>query len=102
MNRRGFLQGILAFGIAPFIVTTGGVLMPVRRISSLFLQAPQTGPNYSFEVIYELDKKIHSVVSEIDMVKVVNGDVLHLAHLPAGSKIISSPRVFLKRGAEVA
>ena len=32
MNRRGFLQGILAAGIAPFVVTTAGVLMPVRKI----------------------------------------------------------------------
>ena len=29
MNRRGFLQGILAAGVAPFVVTTAGVLMPV-------------------------------------------------------------------------
>jgi len=49
-------------------------------------------------VKYISPKKIYSVVSvvsEMDMVKVVNGDVLHLAHLPVGSKIISSPRVFL-------
>jgi len=29
MNRRGFLQAILAAGVAPFVVTTAGVLMPV-------------------------------------------------------------------------
>ena len=28
MNRRRFLQAILATGIAPFVVTTAGVLMP--------------------------------------------------------------------------
>jgi hypothetical protein len=32
MNRRGFLKSILAAGVAPFIVTTAGVLMPARNI----------------------------------------------------------------------
>lgn len=35
MNRRHFLQGlagILAAGVAPYVVTTAGVLMPVRKI----------------------------------------------------------------------
>lgn len=32
MNRRGFLKGILAAGAAPYVVTTAGLLMPVRQI----------------------------------------------------------------------
>jgi hypothetical protein len=32
MNRRGFLKSILAAGIAPYVVTTAGVLMPIRQI----------------------------------------------------------------------
>ena len=32
MNRRGFLQAILAAGVAPWVITKAGVLMPVRAI----------------------------------------------------------------------
>lgn len=32
MNRRGFLQTCLASSIAPYVITTAGVLMPVRKI----------------------------------------------------------------------
>lgn len=32
MNRRGFMKSILAAGVAPYVVTTAGVLMPVRRL----------------------------------------------------------------------
>lgn len=32
MNRRGFLKSILAAGVAPYVVTTAGVLMPVRDL----------------------------------------------------------------------
>lgn len=32
MNRRGFLQAILASATAPYVVTTAGVLMPVKKI----------------------------------------------------------------------
>lgn len=31
MNRRGFLQSILAAGVAPYVVSSG-VLMPVKKI----------------------------------------------------------------------
>jgi hypothetical protein len=31
MNRRSFMKSILAAGVAPYICTTAGVLMPVRR-----------------------------------------------------------------------
>ena len=45
MNRRGFLQAILAAGVAPWVITKAGVLMPVRQIwqplnRSLFVSAP--------------------------------------------------------------
>lgn len=33
MNRRGFLNGILAAATAPYVVTAAGVLMPVRKIA---------------------------------------------------------------------
>ena len=32
MNRRGFLQGILSAGVAPYVCTAAGVLMPVKKI----------------------------------------------------------------------
>lgn len=32
MNRRGFLQAILAAGVAPWAITKAGVLMPVRKV----------------------------------------------------------------------
>lgn len=32
MNRRGFLQAILASATAPYVITTAGVLMPVKKI----------------------------------------------------------------------
>ena len=35
MNRRSFIQSILAAGVAPYVVTTAGVLMPVRQIVSV-------------------------------------------------------------------
>lgn len=33
MNRRGFLKSILAAGVAPYVVTAAGVLMPVRTLA---------------------------------------------------------------------
>lgn len=32
MNRRGFIQAILAAGVAPYVVTTSGILMPIRKL----------------------------------------------------------------------
>jgi hypothetical protein len=32
MNRRGFLRSMLAAAAAPYVITTAGVLMPVRQI----------------------------------------------------------------------
>lgn len=34
VDRRGFLKAILASGVAPYVVTTAGVLMPVRAIAT--------------------------------------------------------------------
>lgn len=31
MNRRGFLKAILAAGVAPYVSTAAGVLMPIRQ-----------------------------------------------------------------------
>ena len=33
MNRRGFLKAILASGVAPYVVTSAGVLMPLRALA---------------------------------------------------------------------
>lgn len=47
MNRRSFMQSILAAGVAPYVVTTAGVLMPVRQ-----LWAPvELGRFYGFRFI---------------------------------------------------
>lgn len=35
MNRRGFMKAILAAGVAPYVVTSAGVLMPVRKIKTM-------------------------------------------------------------------
>ena len=32
MNRRGFLRGILAAGVAPYVSTAAGMLMPVKKL----------------------------------------------------------------------
>lgn len=32
MNRRGFLQAILSSATAPYVITTAGVLMPVKKL----------------------------------------------------------------------
>lgn len=54
MNRRSFIQSILAIGAAPAIITTPGVLMPVRRILSLdevvptWIRAVFSGGNVEF------------------------------------------------------
>lgn len=49
MNRRGFLQAILASATAPYVVTTAGVLMPVKRVitevDDLPFSTPYTGSN---------------------------------------------------------
>ena len=35
MNRRGFLAGVIASGIAPYVSTMAGVLMPARSITRI-------------------------------------------------------------------
>lgn len=35
MNRRGFLKSILAAGVAPYVVTASGVLMPIKQIARI-------------------------------------------------------------------
>lgn len=32
VDRRNFMKGILAAGVAPYVITTPGLLMPVRQI----------------------------------------------------------------------
>ena len=40
MNRRGFLQACLAAATAPYVITSAGVLMPVRKIFVPEVQGP--------------------------------------------------------------
>lgn len=51
MNRRGFLKSILAAGVAPYVVTTAGVLMPVRAIAAPELVIFPHGPMTATEVL---------------------------------------------------
>lgn len=43
MNRRGFIQSILAAAAAPYVSTAAGVLMPVRTVHSLVYSLPVWG-----------------------------------------------------------
>ena len=40
MNRRSFMGSILAAGVAPWVVTSAGVLMPVRSVRERFAISP--------------------------------------------------------------
>jgi hypothetical protein len=56
MNRRGFLKSMLAAGVAPYVVTSAGVLMPVKKI--LTATAPeiafvQSGPGATPQTFQE-------------------------------------------------
>lgn len=55
MNRRGFLEGILAAGVAPYVQTAAGVLMSVKKILSL--DAPMTATE-----VLALEKEFYTVV----------------------------------------
>jgi hypothetical protein len=62
VNRRGFLKGILATGVAPYVVTTAGVLMPVSdlwkpRGTWLWLLAADEQWNY-FKIPTDLDSPV--------------------------------------------
>lgn len=53
MNRRGFLKGmagILASGVAPYVCTTAGVLMPVKAIALPWRTVPFFGPSGGYWV----------------------------------------------------
>ncbi len=56
MNRRGFLRGILASGVAPFVVTAAGVLMPVRqRILTPTVTLPQLAEGQTLHILNETE-----------------------------------------------
>ncbi len=60
MNRRGFLQSILAAGVAPAVVGSG-ILMPVRKIIAPRLPEPEwVGIDFAgpYGVIYPLVDEI--------------------------------------------
>src|SRR5262245_16137667 len=48
MNRRGFMQAILAAGTAPYVCTAAGVLMPCRGV--LVPRAPLVLRSYTVKV----------------------------------------------------
>ena len=59
MNRRGFLAGILAAGIAPYIVTSSGVMMPLGKILTLQALAMEGWKENAYgEVWLELGDKL--------------------------------------------
>lgn len=59
MQRRSFLAGIFAAGIAPYIVTTAGVLMPHGKILTLSdLAMEEWTPNPYGEITLDLWDKI--------------------------------------------
>jgi len=49
MERRSFLKGILALGVAPAIITTSGLLMPVRRLTDASFSLPMTWEEFSLD-----------------------------------------------------
>lgn len=53
MNRRGFLKGMLAAGVAPYVVTTSGVLMPVRKIITPDVLFTQSGPGATARTVQD-------------------------------------------------
>lgn len=59
MNRRGFLSAILAAGVAPYVVTTAGILMPTTQILTLSALAMEDWvPNSYGEVALEWGNKV--------------------------------------------
>src|SRR5580692_1685870 len=48
MNRRGFLQAVLAAGVAPYVVTTSGILMPVRKVWSAGTDLLSVGDDFGW------------------------------------------------------
>ena len=51
MNRRGFLGSCLAAGVAPYVCTAAGVLMPVRKALSLGEPLTIGLPTFSRETV---------------------------------------------------
>jgi hypothetical protein len=59
MNRRGFLRSILAAGVAPYVVTTAGVLMPVRK-----LVTPDFGASILWRTRYQIEEIVKRDLAE--------------------------------------
>ena len=61
MNRRSFMQSILSAGVAPYVVTTASVLMPVRKIVVLegddIIMEPLIRRYYAWLLMYGDDEK---------------------------------------------
>lgn len=78
MNRRSFLQSILAAGVAPWVMSNGvagGVLMPVRKIVLPSLMQSVAinlrGENFSRQQVAELIEEINRVLNESAQVRLI-------------------------------
>jgi hypothetical protein len=64
VNRRGFLKSILAAGVAPYVVTTAGVLMPVRQRIVYLPELPVMWQSPFSSTYYRARRGGHAVVHE--------------------------------------
>lgn len=100
MNRRGFLQSMLALGVAPAILPSG-IIMPVRRIVTTPAWPPGI-PSDLIEAQEEFSRRVavamvfhmvddvgqaHSLISKIYNARLDAGDTLHLATVPPRTTI---------------
>ena len=110
MDRRGFLKAILAAGVAPYVITTAGVLMPVKKLAivenPLFKGELGTWTGVTLRIDYMLPLRsigvsgssaligneerlsIYSLQATVPKLEV--GDSFIVGKLPYGAKIINS------------
>lgn len=69
MNRRGFLAGILAAGVAPMAVRAG-VLMPVREIQTV------SGLQMLMQAQRARDQLIELQIGQIDRFRIVESPII--------------------------
>lgn len=51
MNRRGFLGGIIAAAVAPAIIRTPGLIMPIKPLKAAYTGEPYTLTIYNEEAV---------------------------------------------------
>lgn len=59
MNRRGFLGGLLAAAVAPAIIRTPGLIMPIKP-------ALVPVPVFSYEPIWKIEINIEAILKAFD------------------------------------